>query len=116
MMWPPQRVKIVSTPSLLSALATKWPPEMTPASRLFFCSVSSAVVDSRPWIFTDAFDIAFPIAPLVDRRGSLRAILAPAAARFRPVRRRSVHAPSVRYALAAFALTAPASAAALLAV
>src|ERR1700722_17808759 len=44
MMWPPQSVKIVSTPSLFSALATRWPPEITPASRLLRCRVSSAVV------------------------------------------------------------------------
>src|SRR6266403_5029166 len=44
MMWPPHSVKILSTPSFLSALATSRPPEITwPA--LFFCfSVSSAVV------------------------------------------------------------------------
>src|SRR5882762_6989256 len=44
MTWPPHRVKIVSTPSFLSALATKCPPEMTLASRVFRLSVSSAVV------------------------------------------------------------------------
>src|SRR3974390_3146944 len=47
MMWPPQSVKIVSTPSFLSALATKWPPETTLASRVFCFSVSSAVVVPR---------------------------------------------------------------------
>src|SRR5437016_9723851 len=44
MMCPPHRVKIVSTPSFLSALATRCPPEMTLASRLLRLSVSSAVV------------------------------------------------------------------------
>src|SRR5271170_2740075 len=44
MMWPPQSVKMVSTPSFLSALATRWPPEITLASRLLRCRVSSAVV------------------------------------------------------------------------
>src|SRR3984893_504356 len=44
MMCPPHRVKIVSTPSFFSALATRCPPEMTLASRLFRLSVSSAVV------------------------------------------------------------------------
>src|SRR6516162_9067529 len=44
MMWPPQSVKIVSTPSFFSALATRWPPETTSASRLLRLSVSSAVV------------------------------------------------------------------------
>src|SRR5271165_984730 len=44
MMWPPQSVKIVSTPSFLSALATRWPPEITLASRLLRCRVSSAVL------------------------------------------------------------------------
>src|ERR1700747_3713097 len=44
MMWPPQSVKIVSTPSFFRALATRWPPEMTSASRLLRLSVSSAVV------------------------------------------------------------------------
>src|SRR5579863_4937081 len=44
MMWPPQRVKMVSTPSFFSALATKCPPDTTLASRLFRCRVSSAVV------------------------------------------------------------------------
>src|SRR6476646_3504987 len=43
MMWPPHRVKMVSTPSFLSALATSRPPETTLASRLFLCSVSVAV-------------------------------------------------------------------------
>src|SRR3954451_398592 len=43
MMWPPHRVKMVSTPSLLRALATSRPPETTSASRLFLCSVSVAV-------------------------------------------------------------------------
>src|ERR1700730_2295047 len=43
MMWPPHSVKIVSTPSFLSALATSLPPEIT-LPTLFFCfSVSSAV-------------------------------------------------------------------------
>src|SRR3954451_19855347 len=45
MIWPPQRVKIVSTPSFFSAFATRWPPEATPACRLFRCRVSSAVVE-----------------------------------------------------------------------
>ena len=45
MMCPPQRVKIVSTPSFASAAPTKCPPEMTPASWLFLARVSSAVVD-----------------------------------------------------------------------
>src|ERR1700679_1547588 len=44
MMCPPHRVKMVSTPSFFSALATRWPPEITLASRIFRCSVSSAVV------------------------------------------------------------------------
>src|ERR1019366_2386926 len=44
MIWPPQSVKIVSTPSFLSALATRWPPETTLLSRSFCFSVSSAVV------------------------------------------------------------------------
>src|SRR6266436_6831261 len=44
MMCPPHRVKIVSTPSFFSALATKCPPEMTLASRVLRLSVSSAVV------------------------------------------------------------------------
>src|SRR5579859_709296 len=44
MMWPPQSVKMVSTPSFFRALATKWPPEITFASRLLRCRVSSAVV------------------------------------------------------------------------
>src|SRR5882762_7237206 len=44
MMCPPHRVKIVSTPSFFSALATRCPPEMTLASRLLRLSVSSAVV------------------------------------------------------------------------
>jgi hypothetical protein len=30
--------------SFFRALATRWPPEMTPASRLLRCRVSSAVV------------------------------------------------------------------------
>src|SRR5580704_3667376 len=46
MMWPPQSVKIVSTPSLLSARATRWPPEINVASLLFGRSVSSAVLDA----------------------------------------------------------------------
>src|SRR5258705_4631600 len=46
MMSPPQSVKIVSTPSLFSALATRWPPETTLASRVLRFSVSSAVVDA----------------------------------------------------------------------
>src|SRR3954454_11386084 len=29
MMWPPQRVKMVSTPSAFSAFATRWPPEIS---------------------------------------------------------------------------------------
>src|ERR1700736_6879534 len=45
MMCPPHSVKIVSTPSFFSAFATRWPPEATPASRLFLCRVSSGVVD-----------------------------------------------------------------------
>src|SRR5579872_5455281 len=44
MMCPPHSVKMVSTPSFFSAFATRCPPETTPASRLFFCRVSSAVV------------------------------------------------------------------------
>ncbi len=40
MIWPPHSVKIVSTPSFFSALATRWPPEMTPASLLYLASVS----------------------------------------------------------------------------
>src|ERR1019366_10507768 len=44
MIWPPHSVKIVSTPSFLSALATRWPPETRAASLLFGRSVSSAVV------------------------------------------------------------------------
>src|SRR6266542_6343801 len=44
MMWPPHSVKIVSTPSLFSAFATRCPPETTFASRVFCFSVSSAVV------------------------------------------------------------------------
>src|SRR3569623_1885461 len=44
MMWPPHSEKIVSTPSFLSAFATRWPPETTPALRVFCLSVSSAVV------------------------------------------------------------------------
>src|SRR5207253_9677879 len=47
MMCPPHRVKIVSTPSFLRALATMCPPEMTSASRVFRLSVSSAVVVAR---------------------------------------------------------------------
>src|ERR1700741_2447585 len=46
MMCPPHRVKIVSTPSFFSALATRWPPETTPASRLLRCRGSSAVLDA----------------------------------------------------------------------
>ena len=45
MMCPPQRVKTVSTPSFLSARATKCPPETIPSSRLFCASVSCAVAD-----------------------------------------------------------------------
>src|ERR687898_2776020 len=45
MMWPPHSVKIVSTPSFLSALAARWPPEMTLASVLLRCRVSVAVLD-----------------------------------------------------------------------
>src|SRR5271165_1207421 len=59
MMCPPHSVKIVSTPSLLSALATRCPPDTTLASRLFCCSVSSAVVDagrSRTAVATDMLD------------------------------------------------------------
>src|ERR1700733_13408845 len=44
MMWPPHNVKMVSTPSFLSAFATRWPPETTAASRLLGCKVLSAVV------------------------------------------------------------------------
>src|SRR5438270_3403644 len=44
MMCPPHSVKIVSTPSLFSALATRWPPEMTVESRVLRLRVSSAVV------------------------------------------------------------------------
>src|ERR1700689_2458389 len=44
MMWPPHNVKIVSTPSFLSAFATRCPPETTAASRLLGCKVLSAVV------------------------------------------------------------------------
>src|SRR5580692_6934406 len=44
MMCPPHSVKIVSTPSFFKALATRCPPETTLASRVFFFSVSSAVV------------------------------------------------------------------------
>src|SRR5215831_4295736 len=44
MMWPPQRVKIVSTPSDFSALATRCPPETMLGSALLRASVSSAVV------------------------------------------------------------------------
>src|SRR2546427_12837999 len=47
MMWPPQSVKMVSTPSFFRALATRWPPEMTPVSRLLRLSVSSAVLVLR---------------------------------------------------------------------
>src|SRR5438132_156493 len=47
MMWPPQSVKMVSTPSFFRALATRWPPEMTLVSRLLRLSVSSAVVVLR---------------------------------------------------------------------
>src|SRR2546423_8450886 len=48
MMCPPHRVKMVSTPSFFSALATRCPPEMTSALRLFRLSVSSAVVVALP--------------------------------------------------------------------
>src|ERR1700733_887225 len=44
MMWPPHNVKMVSTPSFLSAFATRCPPETTAASRLLGCKVLSAVV------------------------------------------------------------------------
>src|ERR1700712_1760169 len=44
MIWPPHRVKIVSTPSAFSALATRWPPDSTLPSRRFCASVSSAVL------------------------------------------------------------------------
>src|ERR1700686_1829016 len=44
MVGPPQSVNIVSTPSFLSALATRWPPETRAASLLLGRSVSSAVV------------------------------------------------------------------------
>src|SRR6266513_1905258 len=47
MMCPPHRVKMVSTPSFFSALATRCPPEMTSALRLFRLRVSSAVVVPR---------------------------------------------------------------------
>ena len=43
MMWPPHSVKIVSTPSFLSARATRWPPEMTLPLRSFLASVSREV-------------------------------------------------------------------------
>src|SRR2546429_8926552 len=42
MLGPPHSVKIVSTPSLFSALATRWPPEMTVESRVLRLRVSSA--------------------------------------------------------------------------
>src|ERR671918_414114 len=48
MMWPPHSVKIVSTPSFRSALAARWPPEMTLASVLRCFSVSVAVLDMIP--------------------------------------------------------------------
>src|SRR5947208_2168150 len=44
MIWPPHRVKIVSTPSALRALATSRPPETMFASLLLRLSVSPAVL------------------------------------------------------------------------
>src|SRR5690242_12845241 len=73
MMWPPQSVKIVSTPSLFSAFATRWPPEMTSASRLLRLSVSSAVVVVLPSAVLGAVSsITASILQLVCDRGPLR--------------------------------------------
>src|SRR5882672_10782709 len=65
MMCPPQRVKIVSTPSALSAFATKWPPDIVsgvwagPASELFVapatappvavCAIAGHLLAARAW-------------------------------------------------------------------
>src|SRR5579863_8811110 len=77
MMWPPHRVKIVSTPSFLRAFATRWPPETSVASLLFGRSVSSAVVELVA-LGTDADAVltAFmlpPDAEYTDCAGGMRA-------------------------------------------
>src|ERR1700722_4690655 len=65
MMWPPQSVKIVSTPSFLSARATRWPPDIRAASLLFGRSVSSAVVGvGALGAATDAVLTAFILPPV----------------------------------------------------
>src|SRR5665213_329438 len=61
MIWPPQSVKMVSTPSFLSALATKCPPETSAASWLLGRSVSSAVVAIG--ICDNALGTAFMVPP-----------------------------------------------------
>src|SRR5579875_1288640 len=43
MMWPPQRVKIVSIPSALSARATRCPPEISWGAASWPASVSSRI-------------------------------------------------------------------------
>src|SRR5574341_2453650 len=55
MMWPPQSVQITSTPSFLSALATKWPPEITGpvASVLVSLLVGVAMVSSLSFLGKD---------------------------------------------------------------
>src|SRR5437763_10547245 len=44
MMCPPQSVKIASTPSVLSARATRWPPVISAGASAGACSVISAAV------------------------------------------------------------------------
>src|SRR4029077_1065411 len=65
MICPPHSVKMVSTPSALRALATRWPPEMTFASRLFCCSVSSAVLRASALGLPSGFSVIF-FAAVVD--------------------------------------------------
>src|ERR1700693_965570 len=64
MMCPPQSVKIVSTPSFLSALATRGPPDTSAASLLLGLRVSSAVVEVPALgAVTDAVVTAFMLPP-----------------------------------------------------
>jgi hypothetical protein len=60
--------EIVSTPSALSALATRWPPEMTFASVLLRLSVSSAVVVSRALALTAASAMGISLRCIVQSR------------------------------------------------
>src|SRR5262245_24855347 len=62
MMWPPQRVKITSTPSFFRARATRCPPEMVPS-----LSVTS-FPQSRPYVAAGQIVYRGPEASPTDTR------------------------------------------------